>query len=58
MVPTTIVDLGGVLVDLDWDKVCESLTALSDRPYDNIMKEVQNGPIVEASMLGHLTPQG
>ncbi|SVA18890.1 uncharacterized protein METZ01_LOCUS71744 [marine metagenome] len=57
MVPTIIFDLGGVLVNLDWDKVCTSLTALSDRPYDNVMKEVQNGPIVEASMLGHLTPQ-
>ena len=57
MVPTIIFDLGGVIVNLDWNKVCTSLTALSDRPYDDVMKEVQNGPIVEASMLGHLTPQ-
>ncbi len=58
MVPIIIFDIGGVLIDLDWDKVCTSLTALSDRSYDSIMKEVQNGPIVEASMLGLLTPQG
>ena len=33
-----------------------SLTGLSDLSYDAVMKEVLNGPIVEASMLGHLTP--
>ena len=56
MAKTIIFDLGGVLVHLDWDKVCSSLTGLSDLPYDAVMKEVLNGPIVEASMLGHLTP--
>ena len=56
MARTIIFDLGGVLVHLDWDKVCASLTGLSDLSYDAVMKEVLNGPIVEASMLGHLTP--
>ena len=57
MAKTIIFDLGGVLVHLDWAKVCASLTRLSDQSYDAVMKEVQNGPIVEASMLGRLTPQ-
>ena len=57
MAKTIIFDLGGVLVHLDWDKVCAALTRLSDQSYDAVMKEVQNGPIVEASMLGRLTPQ-
>ena len=58
MVPIIIFDIGGVLAYLDWDKVCTSFTAISDRSYDSIMKEVQNGPIVEASMSGLLTPEG
>ncbi|MCH2511729.1 MAG: hypothetical protein DSY79_03650 [Chloroflexi bacterium] len=57
MAKTIIFDLGGVLVHLDWVKVCASLTGLSDQSYDAVMKEVQNGPIVEASMLGHLAPR-
>ncbi len=57
MPKTIIFDLGGVLVNLDWDKVCAPLARLSDQSYDAVMKEVQNGPIVEASMLGQLTPQ-
>ena len=57
MAKTIIFDLGGVLVHLDWDKVCAPLTRLSDQSYGAVMKEVQNGPIVEASMLGQLTPQ-
>lgn len=52
-----IFDLGGVLANLDWDKVCAPLAQLSDQPYDAVLKEVRNGPIVESSMLGHLTPQ-
>ena len=57
MAKTIIFDLGGVLLHLDWDKVCAPLAELSDQSYDAVMKEVQNGPIVEASMLGRLTPQ-
>ncbi len=56
MATTIIFDLGGVLAHLDWDKVCAPLADLSDQSYDAVMKEVRNGPIVEASMLGHLTP--
>ncbi|MCH8800421.1 MAG: HAD family phosphatase [Chloroflexi bacterium] len=57
MAATIIFDLGGVLVHLDWNKVCAPLARLSDRGYAAVLKEVQNGPIVESSMLGHLTPQ-
>lgn len=57
MATTIIFDLGGVLVNLDWDKVCAPLADLSDQTYDAVMAEVRNGPIVESSMLGHLTPQ-
>jgi putative hydrolase of the HAD superfamily len=57
MAKTIIFDLGGVLLHLDWDKVCSPLARLSGQPYDAVMKEVQNGPILEASMLGRLTPQ-
>ena len=56
MAKTIIFDLGGVLVHLDWDKVCAPLASLSGQTYDAAMAEVQNGPIVELSMLGHLTP--
>lgn len=59
MAATIIFDLGGVLIDLDWDKVCSPLSQLSDQSLDAvsaISKEVRNGPIVESSMLGHLTP--
>ena len=57
MAATVIFDLGGVLVNLDWDKVCAPLASLSDLSYEAVRKEVQNGPIVQSSMLGHLTPQ-
>jgi putative hydrolase of the HAD superfamily len=57
MAKTIIFDLGGVLVHLDWDKVCAPLAGLSSQPYDAVMTEVRNGPVVEASMLGHLTPE-
>ena len=57
MAATIIFDLGGVLVHLDWDKVCAPLARLSDQSYSAVLKEVRNGPVVEASMLGDLTPQ-
>ena len=56
MAPIIIFDLGGVLVGLDWDKACTTFTHLSDQSYDFVMAEIENGPIVESSMLGHLTP--
>lgn len=57
MAPIIIFDLGGVLVHLDWDKACTPLTRYSNHTYDEVMKEIENGPIVELSMLGHLTPK-
>ena len=57
MALTLIFDLGGVLVNLDWGKVCEPLASLSDLSYAAVQKEVQNGPIVQSSMSGHLDPQ-
>ena len=55
LAPIIIFDLGGVLVNLDWDKACTPLTDLSDRSSDFVMSEIENGPIVESSMLGRLT---
>ena len=55
LAPIIIFDLGGVLVNLDWDKACAPLTDLSDRNYELVMSEIENGPIVESSMLGRLT---
>ena len=57
MAMTIIFDLGGVLVHLDWDKVCGPLANLSDLSYDAVRKEVENGPIVQSSMLGALNPR-
>ena len=55
MAPIIIFDLGGVLVRLSWDSACSPLTHLSDRSYDFVMAEIENGSIVESSMLGQLT---
>ncbi len=57
MAPIIIFDLGGVLVHLDWDRVCAPLTRLSERSYEEVMKAIENGPIVVSSMLGRLTPR-
>jgi putative hydrolase of the HAD superfamily len=57
MAATIIFDLGGVLVHLNWDKVCTPLTELSVQSYDEVLKEVQNGPIVQSSMVGQLSSQ-
>ena len=56
MAPIIIFDLGGVLVGLDWDKACTTFTHLADKRYDFVIAENENGPIVESSMLGDLTP--
>lgn len=56
MAPTIIFDLGKVLLHLNWDNACAPLTRLSDYSYEFVMAEIENGPIVESSMLGHLTP--
>ena len=49
---TVIFDLGGVLVNLDWDKVCSDLRDHSDSL--DIRSEVVNGPIVRSAMEGLL----
>ncbi|MBO20384.1 MAG: hypothetical protein CL732_07590 [Chloroflexi bacterium] len=56
MAKTILFDIGGVLVHLDWEKVCGPLSELSDLSPGAVDAEVKNGPIVEESMLGHLTP--
>ena len=48
-----IFDLGGVLVNLDWDKVCDTLQQHTDSK--DVRSEVVNGPIVISAMEGALT---
>jgi putative hydrolase of the HAD superfamily len=50
-----IFDLGGVLVNLDWDKVCADLRHHSDSR--DVRSEVVNGPIVRSAMEGSLNPR-
>ena len=52
---TIIFDLGGVLVNLDWDKVCAGLQRHSNS--GDVRSEVVNGPIVMSAMQGLLSPQ-
>jgi len=52
---TIIFDLGGVLVNLDWDKVCAGLQQHSNS--GDVRSEVVNGPIVRSAMQGLLSPQ-
>ena len=52
-----IFDLGGVLVHLDWDRVCWALEALSTRNTDVVRAEVVNGPVVSESMRGDIGAQ-
>ena len=54
MATTIIFDLGGVLVDLDWESVCARLQEHSD--VADVRPEVVNGPIVMSAMLGRLNP--
>lgn len=56
MAKTIIFDLGGVLVHLDWEKVCAPLAALSDRSSGYVRREVINGPLVQSAMRGELDP--
>lgn len=57
MAKTVIFDLGGVLVHLDWDKVCGRLQELSGLAVDKVRHEVINGPIVRSVMQGLLNPR-
>ena len=52
---TVIFDLGGVLVNLDWDKVCADLRHHSNS--GDVRSEVVNGPIVRSAMGGYLNPR-
>ncbi len=54
---TIIFDLGGVLVHLDWDKVCALFVERSDRAPEFVRGEVTNGPIVTRSMRGLIGPR-
>ena len=53
---TIIFDLGSMLVNLDWNKVCSRLQELS--VLADVRPNVINGPIVRSAMLGLLTPRG
>ncbi len=53
MAKTIIFDMGGVLVNLDWDSVCTRLQEHSGLA--DVRPDVVNGPIVQSAMLGHLT---
>ena len=52
---TVIFDLGGVLVNLDWDRVCSRLQERSGLA--DVRPEVVNGPTVRSAMRGQLTPR-
>ena len=54
---TIIFDLGGVLVHLDWDRVCGALETLSTQGTGAVRAEVVNGSIVSDSMRGNIGPQ-
>ena len=56
MAKTVIFDLGGVLVQLDWDRVCGEFSALSGRENEFVRREVINGPIGRSTMIGQLGP--
>ena len=57
MAKTIIFDMGGVLVNLDWDKVCARLQELSGLSVGDVRREVINGPIVRSAMRGLLSPR-
>ena len=56
MAKTIIFDIGGVLVNLDWDKVCARLQQHSGLAAGDVRREVINGPIVSSAMRGLPTP--
>jgi putative hydrolase of the HAD superfamily len=57
MIETIIFDLGGVLVNLEWDKTCAPLGQMSEHSHEFVLKEILNGPIVLESMRGAITPE-
>ena len=56
MAKTILFDFGGVLVHLNWEKVCAPLAELSDRSSGYVRREVINGPLVQSAMRGELDP--
>jgi len=58
IVDTVIFDLGGVLVNLDWDSVCDRLQEHSSLEADAVRREVVNGPIVRSAMAGLISSRG
>ena len=54
MAKIIIFDMGGVLVNLDWDAVLTPMTKLSNKGAAAVRQEVVNGPTVKQSMLGHI----
>jgi len=57
MVKTIIFDIGGVIVNLDYERVCAPLAELSGRDKSKVREEVENGPIVRAAMKGLIEPR-
>ena len=58
MIDTVIFDMGGVLVNLDWDSVCARLKEQSSLEACAVRREVINGPIVRSTMLGLISSRG
>lgn len=55
MAKIIIFDIGGVLVNLDWDAVLAPMTKLSKKGAAAVRQEVVNGPTVKQSMLGQIS---
>lgn len=51
-IKTIIFDIGGVLVDTDYDKVCQPLAQLSGLDVAGVRNVVDGGPVVQAAMKG------
>ena len=51
MAKTVTCDLGGVLVNLDWDGVCGRFLELWGRENEYVRQEVINGPILLSSRI-------
>ena len=57
MIETIIFDLGGVLVNLEWDKTCAPLEQVSEHSQEFVLRAILNGPIVLESMRGAIAPE-
>ena len=54
MIKTAIIDMGGVLVNLEWDLMFARMQEHSG--VSDVRSVIANGPIVVSAMLGHLNP--